>query len=92
MPRYQVLKPGFYDGKMYDPEGKRKTLTTDKAFKKCPSWLKPIKDESAAQRKKREADEVKQAEVDAEKAAEDKKDIDAVTFTQPPSTAQVETL
>ena len=92
MPRYQVVKPGFYDGKLYDPEGKRKTLTTDKAFKKCPSWLKPIQGETAAQKKKREADEAKQAKADAEKQAEDKKDLDAVTFTEPPKSAQVETL
>lgn len=92
MPRYQVIKPGFYDGKLYDPEGKRKTLTVDKAFKKCPSWLKPIKGETAAEKKKREADEAKQAKADAEKADEDQKDIDSVTFTEPPATAQVETL
>lgn len=92
MPRYQVLQPGFYNSELYDPEGKRKTLTTDKAFKKCPSWLRPIKEESAAQRKKREADEAKQSKANADKAVEDKKDIDAVTFVQPPSAAQVETL
>lgn len=92
MPQYRVMKPGFYNGEMYDPQGKRKVLNVEKAFKKCPSWLQPIKEESAAQRKKREAEEAKKAKENADKAAEDKKDIDSVTFTQPPSAAQVETL
>lgn len=40
MPKYTVLKPGFYDGALYDPKGKRNTLTTDKPLKKIPTWLK----------------------------------------------------
>ncbi len=44
MPTYDVIAPGFHEGKLYDPEGKRKTLSVDKPFKKCPSWLKPQKD------------------------------------------------
>ena len=32
MPTYKVKARGFFDGKLYDPEGKRQTLTTDKPF------------------------------------------------------------
>lgn len=45
MPSYKVKEKGFFDGKSYDPQGKRKTLFVEKAFKKCPSWLELIKPE-----------------------------------------------
>lgn len=92
MPRYKVVKQGFMGGELYHPDGKRNEVTVDAPFKKCPSWLTPIKEESESQRKKREKAAAKQAEADAKKAAEDKRDTDAVTFTQAPSSAQVETL
>lgn len=92
MPTYKVIKPGFMGGKLYDPQGKRRTLTVSKAFENCPSWLEPVKEESAAQRKKREAAEAKAEKATKAKATEDKKDVDEVTFTQAPSSAQVETL
>ena len=45
MPQYQVIDKGFFGGKLYDPAGKRRTLTVDKPFsdKDIPSWVKPIK-------------------------------------------------
>jgi len=44
MPQYKVKSIGFYDGKLYDPEGKRKVLNTVKPFPKgkTPSWLEPL--------------------------------------------------
>jgi hypothetical protein len=92
MPRYEVIKSGFYDGKLYDPEGKRKILITADAFKNCPSWLRPTKEESASQREKRETNEAKRAKANADKVKQDRKDIDAVTFVEPPKSVQVETL
>jgi hypothetical protein len=92
MPRYKVVKQGFLNGNLYDPEGKRRELTTDKPFKECPSWLVPVKEESATQRKKREADEAKADKADKAKAAQDKEAVEAVTFTTPPASSQVETL
>lgn len=60
MPTYKVIAPGFYGGNYYDPEGKRKTLTTDKPFtkkNKMPSWLAVMPDESKVVKAKREAQE-----------------------------------
>lgn len=82
MPQYQVTAVGFYNGVMYDPDGKRKTLTTDKPFPKdkIPSWLKAIKPETTDQKKKREAAEKKAAEEAADKADADEKDIADASF------------
>lgn len=89
MPQYKVKAPGFYDGVLYDPAGKRKTLTTDKAFAKCPSWLEPIKGETAAEKGARTKAENKAKEEAKKQAAEDKKAVDAVTFaTTPEQTTQ----
>lgn len=47
MPSYKVIAKGF-DGRMYDPEGKRNVLHRDEPFPKkngveqVPSWLEPI--------------------------------------------------
>lgn len=49
MPTYEVLKPGFHGGELYSPRGKRRTLTTEVAFKKTPSWLRLV--EKGAKRK-----------------------------------------
>lgn len=80
MPSYKVISKGFFAGKTYDPEGKRKILTVEKPFKKCPAWLQPLKAETAAQKKKREAHEAKQEKLDAEKAEQDKQDIADASF------------
>jgi len=53
MPSYKVLEPGFFNGRLYHPEGKRKILHADKPFpskdkkEQVPSWLEAIKAETA---------------------------------------------
>lgn len=84
MPSYKAIKTGFYEGATYSPSGKRKILTVDKPFKKCPSWLEPIKGESASEVKARKAAETKRINAEKKKAEEDKKAVDAVTFTSSP--------
>jgi len=51
MPSYKVIEPGFFDGAMYAPSGRRKTLTVDKPFTKenKPSWVAPL-DEQKVER------------------------------------------
>lgn len=91
MPTYEVIEQGFFKGQMYDPNGKRRVLQTDAPLKPVPKWLKAVKDvtETAAEKKQRLADEVALAEVNAQ----NKRDIDAVTFQNPPSLSNaVETL
>jgi len=88
MPSYKVLKQGFFNGRLYDPEGKRPMLHTDKPFpnkpkskvENIPSWLESVKSESAAQKKKRLAAEKKDAAEAAEKAEVDQKEIDDASF------------
>lgn len=80
MPSYKVLERGFYDGKLYDPNGKRKVLTTSAKIKKVPSWLEPIKGETGAEAKARQAEESKKAEEAKKKAEEDLKEIESATF------------
>lgn len=96
MPRYKVTKPGYYNDILYQPNGKRSSLTVDKPFKKTPSWLTPMKEESAAQRAKREKAEKKAEAVALMRKQEDDKDIAAaVTFDSPMpqvESAKVETL
>ena len=54
MPSYKVIEKGFYGGRIYDPNGKRNVLHTDKPFPKknnkeqIPSWLKLIKQENCS--------------------------------------------
>lgn len=83
MPRYKVIAPGFANGKMYKPNGKRSVLNTDKPFNKknpMPSWLAEMPKESAAVRKKREAAEASQNETDTEKSESDAKDVADASF------------
>ena len=46
MPQYNVIAKGYHGDNIYDPEGKRNTLTTDVPFENdddgdemVPSWL-----------------------------------------------------
>lgn len=54
MHSYKVKEKGFFNGKIYDPNGKRPVLHRDEPFPKkngkeqVPSWLEPIKAEKAA--------------------------------------------
>lgn len=56
MPSYRVKSKGFYDGLMYDPEGKRGVLHTEEPFpmkdkkEQVPSWLEPMKSEAPVAR------------------------------------------
>ena len=80
MPKYKVIEQGFHGGKIYKPNGKRPFLFTDKPLKKVPSWLKAVKAETAAQKKKRlEAEEIA-AVADKKKSEEDQKAVDDMTF------------
>jgi len=81
MPNYKVTKKGFYEGKTYHTG---EIIRRSKAFTKnaMPSWVKPIKDETASEKKKRIAAEKKAAVAAEKKAAEDKKAVDEVTFDQ----------
>jgi len=91
MPTYEVIEQGFFKGQMYDPNGKRRVLQTDAPLKPVPKWLKAVKDvtETAAEKKKRLDDKAAMVEVNAQ----NKRDIDAVTFQSPPSLSNaVETL
>lgn len=93
---YDVLKPGFMNGRQYDPNGKRKTLVADKPLKPRPSWLKLRKKETEAERKQREEQEAKDAaQADADAQAK-KREVDSANFIDGPSTTQpggsVETL
>ncbi len=90
MPSYKVLERGFHDGRLYDPKGKRRTLHVDKPFPKGkePSWLEPIKAESAAEKRKRQAT----GKADQAKAASDQKDINELSFMGEGESAGVETL
>jgi hypothetical protein len=83
MPIYKVIAPGFANDKLYDPNGKRNTFSTDKPFNKknpMPSWLSEMPKETAKQQAAREAAEAAEAEAAAAKKASDEKDIKAVTF------------
>jgi hypothetical protein len=83
MPSYTVLEKGFYGGRLYDPTGKRRTLHVDTPFKKCPSWLKPIKAESAAAAKKRLTGE----KANAKQVAKDADDVKGASFLDDPAAA-----
>lgn len=86
MPSYKVLSKGFHGGRLYDPEGKRRTLHTDKPFpsknkvEQVPKWLEALKSETPAQAKARKAAETKAANAATKKAEEDKKEIADASF------------
>ncbi|QGT52260.1 hypothetical protein [Vibrio phage MZH0603] len=92
MPSYKVKQMGFFDGRLYDPNGKRPVLHTDKELKPVPKWLEPIKSETPAQAKKRKAAESKAAKAAAEKAEADKQDIAEASFMGDGESSNVETL
>ena len=88
MPQYKVKdgQKGFFDGKLYDSNGKRPILVTDKPLKPVPSWLLPIRKRSAVAaeqaRVESELEEADKAAVEAKarkaRAVRDKAAIDAV--------------
>lgn len=92
MPRYKATQTGYMHGRLYGPNTKRAIVHTDKPLKPVPSWLTLIEEETPTQRKKREQEEAKMSKEQAAKAEKDRKDIDAVTFTEAPARSGVETL
>ena len=84
MPRYLVKENGFWAGTLYSPTGKRPILITDKEINPCPSWLEPIKDETAAQKGARTKAENKAKEEADKRAEKDAADIASVTFATTP--------
>ena len=76
MPSYKVISSGFFAGKLYRPDGKRRTLTVDKPFKKTPKWLEPIKAVTPAEKKALAAADAKQAK----QVAEDAEKVEGATF------------
>lgn len=80
MADYKVIGKGFI-GSLRTPGDRKGNVRVEKPFKKCPSWLKEIKPESATAKKKRLADEAKagkQRDADAKEQQEMK---DEVSFT-----------
>lgn len=107
MPSYKVLKQGFFHGRLYDPNGKRSVLHTDKPFpfkvnkktgkktkvEDIPSWLEAGIPETAEQVKKRKKKEKAAELAAAEKAESDEKDIAEASFMGEGETSDtVETL
>lgn len=98
MPSYKVKSKGFFDGKIYDPDGKRTMLHTEKPFPKknnkeqVPSWLEAIKSETPAQAKARKAAETKAANAAKKKAEDDKKDIADASFLGEGESTQTNTV
>lgn len=82
MPQYKVIATGFYNGKLYDPDGKRRVLDVDKPFNKknMPKWVSEMPKESDAVKKKREAQEASRNAIDADKVEQDQKDIADASF------------
>lgn len=101
MPSYKVISKGFINGVMYEPEGKRNVLHTDKPFpskdkkEQVPSWLEAVKAETAAQASARKGAETKAANLAKKQAEADQKLIDDASFMGDGETAKsttVETL
>lgn len=100
MPRYIVKEKGFFNGMLYDPQGKRPFLYTDAPFpkgkdgkEKVPAWLERMEDESSEAAKGRKAAETKAAKAAAKKAEQDAKDIELASFMgEGESASTVETL
>ena len=86
MPSYKVKNKGFHGGKIYDPEGKRTVLHTEKPFpaknkvEQVPSWLERFKEETAAQAKARKGAETKAANKAAKEHEDAQKDIAEASF------------
>lgn len=92
MPSYKVKRMGFFDGRLYDPEGKRPVLHTDQELKPIPNWLEPIESETTAQAKKRKAAESRAAKAAVKKAEADKQDIATASFMGDGESSNIETL
>jgi hypothetical protein len=72
---YKVIRKGFHDGELYEPNGKRNTLTIEVPFKKVPGWLVRVKDIEVNQ-----AEEEEKALADKAKQESDRIEIEEVSF------------
>lgn len=83
MARYKVIKPGFYNGQLYEPNGRRPYLEVEVPFdddkNPKPSWVEEIPPESVEVRKARMEAEEAQRKLDEAKAAEDRAEIAAAS-------------
>lgn len=91
MPQYRVKQgeKGFFNGRLYDSNGKRPVLTTDEPLDPIPSWVEPIKfasdqDAEDAIAMTKAAEEREAEEAAAAQDAQDK-EIKSVTFTEAPN-------
>ena len=81
MPRYEVLEPGFFEGKLFKPgHPKHGVVHTDMPLKPVPIWLKLMPDETAGQKTKRVAKASKSSKAAVQKKAEDEADIKGASF------------
>lgn len=86
MPRYKVLIKGFFGGRLYDPEGKRRILHTEEPFpskdkvEQVPKWLEALKSETSADAKSRKAADAKTAKTAKQKHKDDQKEISDASF------------
>lgn len=89
MPTYRVDTPRFYNGSLHGPNERRKTITTDKPLKNkkgnTPEGLTLIPASKATTKQAN-----KSTAVAAKAKAEQEKDIQGMTFLDPPK--DVETL
>lgn len=57
---YKAKEPGFYEGKLYSPEGKRPVLKLKDKLKNVPTWLElvegGVKNKRGAKKQKDEQD------------------------------------
>ncbi len=80
MAEYKVIGKGFIGGSLRSPGDGRGNVRVEKAFKKCPSWLKEVKAETAAAKKKRLAAESKAADEQDAETEEQQKMKDEMSF------------
>lgn len=100
MPRYRVISKGFMNGRVYDPNGKRKILYRDKSFPRkgakkveaVPAWLERMVEESIEDKAERETAEQEAARLAAEKLEGDKNDEATLFLNTGSGNGVVETL
>lgn len=94
MPRYRATEPGFYNGRIYSPTGKRPVLAVAEPLDPVPSWLEPIPYEGSQEEAEAiaqlKADEQEQKLRSEEAQAAAKVEIDAVSFVEDPKMSQDE--
>jgi len=90
MATYKVIKPGFINNVLHDPDDPvHNVVTVEKKFKKCPSWLKFFEDDDDEdEAPEEELTPQQRAAITRKKNAEAKKlELDAVNFQEDPALA-----